>query len=57
MEESEVCDIDAPYYSTITSRYYKGIGGHKDNMVIEVCKIEKEKVMEIVNNADVRLNL
>lgn len=36
MEEAEICDIDAPYCSTITARYYKGIGSHKDNMVLVV---------------------
>lgn len=34
MEYARVCDIDHPLASTITSRYYKGIGSHKDNMVI-----------------------
>lgn len=34
--EAEICDIDAPLFSTITARYYKGIGAHKDNMIIEV---------------------
>lgn len=34
--EAEICDIDAPLFSTVTARYYKGIGAHKDNMIIEV---------------------
>lgn len=39
MDEAEVCDIDAELFSTITARYYKGIGSHKENMVMEIIKI------------------
>ena len=35
MENAEVCDIDTPTSSTVTARYYKGIGAHKDNMVMD----------------------
>lgn len=31
---AKICDVDTPTASTITSRYYKGIGAHKDNMCI-----------------------
>lgn len=34
--DAEICDIDAPLFSTITARYYKGVGAHKDNMVLEI---------------------
>lgn len=40
LKDAEVCDIDAELFSTITARYYKGIAGHKDNMVIEVIRLE-----------------
>ena len=33
---AEICDLDTPTASTITSRYYKGLGSHKDNMVLEI---------------------
>ena len=36
VNDGEVCDIDIPVVSTIVARYYKGIGGHKDNMVMEI---------------------
>ena len=31
---AKICDIDTPTASTVTARYYKGIGAHKDNMCI-----------------------
>lgn len=31
---AKICDVDTPTASTVTSRYYKGIGAHKDNMCI-----------------------
>lgn len=34
MEKAQICDIDHPLASTVTARYYKGVGSHKDNMVI-----------------------
>lgn len=34
LDNAKICDIDTPTASTITSRYYKGIGAHKDNMRI-----------------------
>lgn len=37
----EICDIDAPLASTVTARYYKGIGAHKDNMVMKSIKIRQ----------------
>lgn len=39
--DASICDISQPVASTVTARYYKGIGAHKDNMVIEIWKIEK----------------
>lgn len=37
MENARICDIDHPVASTVTARYYKGIGAHKDNMVL-ICR-------------------
>lgn len=34
MDSAEICDIDHPLASTVCARYYKGIGGHKDNIVL-----------------------
>lgn len=34
LDNAQICDVDTPTASTITSRYYKGIGAHKDNMCI-----------------------
>ena len=34
LDNAKICDIDTPTASTVTSRYYKGIGAHKDNMCI-----------------------
>lgn len=34
LDNAKICDIDTPTASTVTSRYYKGIGAHKDNMFI-----------------------
>lgn len=34
LDNAKICDIYAPAASTVTSRYYKGIGAHKDNMCI-----------------------
>lgn len=34
LDNTEICDINTPTASTVTSRYYKGIGSHKDNMCI-----------------------
>lgn len=31
---AKICDIDTPTARTVTARYYKGIGAHKDNMCI-----------------------
>lgn len=42
LNDAELCDIDAELFSTVTARYYKGIGANKDNMVLEVIKIERE---------------
>ena len=39
LDDAEVCDIDAPVASTITARYYKGIGSHKDNMIMQATKV------------------
>jgi cytosine-specific methyltransferase len=34
LDNAEICDINTPTASTVTSRYYKGVGSHKDNMCI-----------------------
>lgn len=34
LDNAKLCDVDTPTASTVTSRYYKGIGAHKDNMCI-----------------------
>lgn len=34
LDNAQICDVDTPMASTVTSRYYKGIGSHKDNMCI-----------------------
>lgn len=41
LDDAEICDIDAPTASTVTARYYKGIGAHKDNMVMKSIKIRQ----------------
>ncbi len=38
LNDAKICDFPSVIASTITSRYYKGIGGHHDNMVIEIWK-------------------
>ena len=42
MENAEVCDINTPTSSTVTARYYKGIGAHKDNMIMDKIAIKQE---------------
>lgn len=34
LDNARICDVNTPTASTVTSRYYKGIGAHKDNMCI-----------------------
>lgn len=34
LDNAKICDVDTPTANTVTSRYYKGIGAHKDNMCI-----------------------
>ena len=41
MENAEVCDINTPTSSTVTARYYKGIGAHKDNMIMDKIAIKQ----------------
>ena len=41
-DDAEICDIDAELFSTVTARYYKGIGAHKDNMVMEIYEWKEE---------------
>lgn len=41
MENAEVCDINTPTSSTVTARYYKGIGAHKYNMVMDKIAIKQ----------------
>lgn len=36
LNNAKICDLNTPTASTITARYYKGIGAHKDNMCIVV---------------------
>lgn len=38
-DNAEMCDVNAECFSTVTARYYKGIGSHKDNMVLEIRKL------------------
>lgn len=35
IDNAKICDVDTPTASTVTARYHKGIGAHKDNMVME----------------------
>lgn len=39
LDNARLCDINTPTASTVTSRYYKGNGAHKDNMVLEIWNI------------------
>lgn len=41
MEDARIGDLFCDYASTITARYHKGIGAHKDNMVMSIdgCKL------------------
>lgn len=41
LDNAKICDVDTQTASTITSRYCKGIGAHKDNMVLENVKIRQ----------------
>lgn len=34
LDNAKICDVATKTASTVTSRYYKGIGAHKDNMCI-----------------------
>lgn len=34
LDNAKICDVDTTTASTVTARYYKGIGAHKDNMCI-----------------------
>lgn len=34
MDNTKICDVLTPTVSTVTSRYYKGLESHKDNLVI-----------------------
>ena len=34
LDNAKICDVDTKTASTITARYHKGIGAHKDNMCI-----------------------
>lgn len=49
-DEAHVCDIDHPLGSTVTARYHKGIGAHKDNMVME--KIQTDELNKWVWEID-----
>ena len=42
LNDARICDINTPTSSTITARYYKGIAGHKDNMVLEIWEINQK---------------
>lgn len=41
MENARVCDVNTQTSSTVTARYYKGIGAHKDNMVMDRVSIKQ----------------
>ena len=41
MDNAEVCDVNTPTSSTVTARYYKGIGAHKDNMIMDKIAIKQ----------------
>lgn len=41
ISKAKICDFYTPTASTVTSRYYKGLGAHKDNMVMEIIRNEK----------------
>lgn len=41
MDNAKLCDVGTKTASTVTARYYKGIGAHKDNMCIESVKIKQ----------------
>lgn len=41
MENAKICDINTLTSSTVTARYYKGIGAHKDNMVMDKVAIKQ----------------
>lgn len=34
ISDSFICDVGSPFTSCLMARYYKGISGHKDNMVL-----------------------
>ena len=38
LNDAEICDLYTQTSSTVTARYYKGLGAHKDNMVMEIWK-------------------
>lgn len=40
LDDATICDFNTPTASTITSHYYKGLGSHKDNMVLEIWQKE-----------------
>lgn len=40
LKDARICDINHPFASAITNHYYRGISAHKDNMVIEIWKLE-----------------
>ncbi|MCQ2598300.1 MAG: DNA cytosine methyltransferase, partial [Treponema sp.] len=45
--DAEICDIDHPLASTVTARYYKGIGAHKDNLVLNKVVCNSEETIRI----------
>ena len=38
LHDAKICDLYTKTASTVTARYYKGLGAHKDNMVLEIWK-------------------
>ena len=40
MNDASICQVGGELASTITARYYKGIGNHHDNMVMEIWKTD-----------------
>lgn len=53
LDDAEIYDIDAPVASTVTARYYKGIGAHKDTMVLQSRKVDTQTIeQQIVADLD-----
>lgn len=52
LDNAKICDIDTPTASTVTSRYYKGIGAHKDNMcIVAMCGRKPDNPSDITSGS------